>query len=71
MYKSSAIRLYDEKVKKFERAYSKGMTKVGEEEHNVAFGYSFPLNFDYIQIDGKFYDPEELNKKIAENWNNK
>ena len=72
MYKSSTIHLCDEKGTKFERAYSKGMTKVGkEEEHNVAFGYSFPLNFDYIQIDGKFYDPEVLNRKLEEDRNSK
>lgn len=71
MYKSSTIHLCDEKGTKFERAYSKGMTKVGEEKHNVAFGCSFPLNFDYIQIDGKFYDPEVLNRKLEEDRNSK
>lgn len=75
--KLSIVRLYDENEKKFARRYSNRMEKVDEEEHRVAFDYndeyyySSPIVLGYLQIDGKFYDPEELNKKIAENWNNK
>ena len=47
------------------------MTKVAEEEHLVAFGYSYPLNFGYIQIDGNFYYPEVLNRKLEEDKNSK
>ena len=75
--KLSIVRLYDEKDKKFARRYSNRMEKIDEEEHRVAFDYNdeeiytLPIVLGYLQIDGKFYDPEEINNFIAENWNSK
>ena len=75
--KLSIVRLYDEKDKKFARRYSNRSEKIDEEEHRVAFDYNdeeiytLPIVLGYLQIDGKFYDPEEINNFIAENWNSK
>ena len=47
------------------------MTKVDEEEHSSPLVIHILSIFGYIQIDGNFYYPEVLNRKLEEDKNSK